>query len=52
VLFETAEYARHACCLAEAALAASQHESWGFDSLAEIETWFDRVEPALTVDGG
>jgi energy-coupling factor transporter ATP-binding protein EcfA2 len=47
-LFETAEYARYASCLAEAALAASRGERWGFEEMAEIETWFDRLEPVLT----
>ena len=51
LLFETAEYARYACCLAEAALAASRGESWGFEQMEEIETWFARLEPALAVDG-
>jgi thiamine kinase-like enzyme len=51
LLFETAEYARYACCLAEAALAACQGEPWGFEQLAEIETWFASLEPALAVDG-
>jgi ATP-binding cassette subfamily B protein len=48
LLFETAECARYACCLAEAALAASRGEGWGFDEMAEIERWFERLEPALT----
>ncbi|HKN48859.1 MAG TPA: aminoglycoside phosphotransferase family protein [Actinomycetota bacterium] len=47
LLFETAEYARYACCLAEAALAAARGEPWGFEDLAEIDTWFDRLEPVL-----
>jgi hypothetical protein len=47
LLFETAENARYACCLAEAALAASRGNRWGFEELAEIETWFDRLEPVL-----
>jgi hypothetical protein len=52
LLFETAEYARFACCLAEAARAASLGESWAFEQLAEIDTWFASLEPALPVDGG
>jgi hypothetical protein len=52
LLFETAECARYACCLAEAALATSQEEWWGFQMLAEIDTWFAGLQPALAVDGG
>jgi hypothetical protein len=51
-LFETAEYARYACCLAEAALAASQGERWGFEQMAEIERWFTSLESAPAVDPG
>lgn len=47
LLFATAEQARYACCLAEAALAASRGEPWGFEEMAEIDTWFERLEPAL-----
>jgi ATP-binding cassette subfamily B protein len=47
-LFETAEYARYASCLAEASCAASRGEQWGFEEMAEIETWFDRLEPVLS----
>jgi hypothetical protein len=46
-LSETAEFARYACCLAEAASAASRGEAWGFDQMAEIESWFDALEPLL-----
>jgi ABC-type transport system involved in Fe-S cluster assembly fused permease/ATPase subunit/Ser/Thr protein kinase RdoA (MazF antagonist) len=46
-LFETAECARYACCLAEAALAASRGDAWGFEQMAEIERWFGALEPAL-----
>jgi hypothetical protein len=52
LLFETAEYARFACCLAEAARAASVGESWAFEQMAEIDTWFASLEQALPVDGG
>jgi len=52
LLFETAEYARYACCLAGPALAASRAESWGFEQLAEVESWFVSLEPVLAVDGG
>jgi hypothetical protein len=51
LLFETAEYARYACCLAEAALAASRGEHWGFEQMEEIESWFASLEPVLAVDG-
>jgi thiamine kinase-like enzyme len=51
LLFETAEYARYACCLAEAALGASQGERWGFEQMAEIESWFTSLEPVLAADG-
>ena len=50
LLFETAEYARYACCLAEAALAASRGEHWGFDQMEEIEDWFADLEPALALE--
>jgi aminoglycoside/choline kinase family phosphotransferase len=48
-VYETAEYARYACCLAEAASAASRH-AWGFDQLAEIERWFVALEPCLALN--
>jgi hypothetical protein len=50
-LFETAECARYACCLAEAALAASRGERWGFEQMREIESWLAGLEPVLAVDG-
>jgi ATP-binding cassette subfamily B protein len=50
LLFETAECARYACNLGDAALAASRRESWGFPMMAEIETWFDDLEPVLPAD--
>jgi thiamine kinase-like enzyme len=50
LLFETAEYARYASCLAEAALAASRGEQWGFAQLAEIEDWFGAFEPILPTE--
>jgi ATP-binding cassette subfamily B protein len=46
-LFETAECARYACCLADAALAAARGHRWGFQRMAEIETWFATLEPVL-----
>jgi hypothetical protein len=51
-LFEGAECARYACCLADAALAAFHGEAWGFPMLAEIDRWFDHLEPVLAIDGG
>ncbi len=39
-LFEPAEFARYACCLAEAAAAAASGQRWGFEQMAEIEGWF------------
>src|SRR5207244_36055 len=45
LLFETAECARYACCIEGAALAASQGEGWGFEMLAEIDSWFERLQP-------
>ena len=51
LLFETAECARYASCLAEAALAASHGERWGFEQLAEIENWFGELEPILPATG-
>jgi hypothetical protein len=50
-LFETSEYARYACCLAEAALAASQGKSWGREQMAEIDSWFASMEPVLALEG-
>jgi len=47
VLFETAECARYACCLGVAALAALAGEAWGLERLAEIDTWFASLRPAL-----
>jgi Phosphotransferase enzyme family len=47
LLFETAEYARYACCLAAAAHAASRGERWAFEELEEIDAWFSGFEPAL-----
>jgi Phosphotransferase enzyme family len=52
LLFETAEYGRYVWCLAEAATAARRGEAWGFEEMAEIETWFAQLEtagPALEV---
>ncbi len=51
-LFETAECARYACCLADAALGAAAGERWGFQQMAEIETWFAGLEPVLAASPG
>jgi thiamine kinase-like enzyme len=51
LLFETAEFARYACNLGDAARAAAQEESWGFVMLEEIETWFADLQPVLVADG-
>ena len=48
VLFETAEYARYANrVIWPAAALLQEHERWGWDQLAEVERWFDALEPAL-----
>jgi hypothetical protein len=52
LLFETAECARYACYLGYAAIAASRGEAWGFPMLAEVDTWFARLKPALAANGG
>jgi len=49
-LFETAEYARYANRIIWPA--AALHEeggAWGWESLAEIERWFDAMTPVLPV---
>lgn len=51
VLCETAESARYACNLGDAALAASRGEWWGFPMMEEIERWFADLEPVLALDG-
>jgi hypothetical protein len=48
LLLETAEISRIANCLIWPCIAAVQeYADWAFDSLAEMETWFESVEPAL-----
>jgi hypothetical protein len=48
LLLETAEISRIANCIIWPCIDAAQARAdWAFDSLAEIETWFDAVEPAL-----
>ena len=49
-LFETAECARYACNLGDAALAASRGERWGFPMMAEIDIWFARLRPVLAAN--
>jgi aminoglycoside phosphotransferase (APT) family kinase protein len=51
-LFETAECARYACNLGDAALAAAQGEWWGFPMMEEIESWFADLKPVLAADSG
>jgi hypothetical protein len=51
VLCETAESARYACNLGDAALAATRGEWWGFPMMEEIERWFADLEPVLAADG-
>jgi aminoglycoside phosphotransferase (APT) family kinase protein len=47
LLFDSAERARYASCLAGPAQAAARGERWGFQQLAEIDDWFTRLEPVL-----
>jgi len=49
-LFETAEYARYANRIIWPAAALHQEGgAWGWESLAEIERWFDAMTPVLPV---
>jgi hypothetical protein len=49
LLLETAEISRIANCLIWPCIAAVQENAdWAFERLAEMETWFDSVEPALS----
>jgi len=49
LLLETAEISRIANCLVWPCIAAVHEQAdWAFDSLAEMETWFDNVEPAVS----
>jgi phosphotransferase family enzyme len=49
LLLETAEISRIANCIIWPCIEAVQARAeWAFDQLAEIETWFESVEPALT----
>jgi ATP-binding cassette, subfamily B, bacterial len=52
LLFDTAECARYACCLAGAAKDAADGKRWGFEQMAEIETWFAGLEPVLAASLG
>ena len=48
VLLETAEISRLANSLVWSCVAAAEtHAAWPFDRLAEIETWFETLQPAL-----
>jgi Phosphotransferase enzyme family len=47
-LFETAEFARYANRTIWPALAlVHDHADWGFAELAEVESWFEALEPVL-----
>jgi aminoglycoside/choline kinase family phosphotransferase len=48
LLLETAEISRVANCLIWPCIEAVHAQAgWAFDSLSEIETWFESIEPAL-----
>ncbi len=48
-LFETAEYARYANRIIwPAAALLQQGGAWGWESLAEVERWFDAMTPVLS----
>jgi ATP-binding cassette, subfamily B, bacterial len=49
--FATAEYARYASCLAEAAFAGVRGEAWAYEQLTEIERWFSALQPVLNCEG-
>jgi len=47
-LYETAEYARFVNHIIWPAIALAQdHASWGWDVLAEVDQWFEDMEPVL-----
>jgi aminoglycoside phosphotransferase (APT) family kinase protein len=50
VLLDTAERARYACCVAGAARNALRREPWAFAALADIDTWFEGLEPVLDIE--
>jgi thiamine kinase-like enzyme len=48
LLFETAESARYANRVIWPAIALlREHAEWGYDELAAVEQWFERLEPVL-----
>jgi Phosphotransferase enzyme family len=48
LLFDTAECARYACCLSWPAIALLHDGAdWGFAALAEIDAWFQALEPVI-----
>ena len=50
-LFETAEYARFANRVIWPAIAlARDGAEWGFDALAEVEQWFEEMQPVLRAE--
>jgi hypothetical protein len=50
LLFDTAECARFANCAVWPVVALlKDHAEWGFDMLAEVESWFERLEPVIQI---
>ncbi|HEY1304746.1 MAG TPA: phosphotransferase [Vicinamibacterales bacterium] len=50
-LFETAEYARYANRVIWPAIAlVHDHAAWGWEMLAEVDTWFEHLEPVLPLE--
>jgi len=50
-LFETHEYARFANRIIWPAIAiARDGAEWGFDALAEVEQWFEEMQPVLHME--
>lgn len=50
LLFDTAECARFANCAVWPVIALLKDRAeWAFDMLAEVESWFERLEPVLQV---
>ena len=53
LMFETAELARFANRIIWPAIALVMDQaSWGFDELAEVEEWFENLEPVLPCEDG
>lgn len=50
LLFDTAECARFANCATWPVIALLKDRAeWGFDMLAQVESWFERLEPVLQI---